>query len=52
MAMRIGSRVLHVSTGGGGGGVSGLPLGHPHLYKIQVFICNVKCIRMLRIGYA
>ena len=49
MAMRIGSRVLHVSTGGG---VSGLPLGHPHIYKIRVFICNVKCIRMLQIGYA
>ena len=43
-----------VSTGGEGGEqVSGLPLGHPHLYKIRVFICIVKCIRMLRIiGYA
>ena len=36
----------------GGEQVSGLPLGHPHLYKIRVFICNVKCIRMLQIGYA
>ena len=51
MAMRIGSMQSTALVSTGGEEVSGLPLGHPHL-KIQVFICNVKCILMLQIVHA
>ena len=51
MAMRNGSRVLY--EWGGGNKSVGFPWVTPICIKNgYIFRCNVKCIRMLRIGYA